>query len=101
MNLVAKEFIACRDDSDGVLVLSRFTGAADELSLALLVNPFFIDAFADTLGDALDMPAHERRRRMSALRASLENATIRDWLESVIDAAESLGMSTEGDAATL
>ena len=101
MNLVAKEFVACRDDGDGVLVLSRFTGAADELGSALLVNPFFIDAFADTLGVALDMPADERRRRMAVLRHCVENATIRDWLEAVIAAAESSRHAAQGDAAAL
>ncbi len=101
MNLVAKEFIACREDGGGVLVLSRFTGAADELGSALLVNPFFIDAFADTLGVALDMPAEERRRRMTALRHDIENATIADWLEAVMNAAESSRQTADGDAAAL
>ena len=101
MNLVAKEFVACRDDSDGVLVLSRFTGAADELESALLVNPFFIDAFADTLGVALDMPPDERRRRMAILRHNVQNATISDWLEAIMNAAEALRPAAQDDAAAL
>jgi trehalose 6-phosphate synthase len=101
MNLVAKEFIACRGDGTGVLVLSRFAGAADELSAALLVNPFFIDAFADALAVALDMPAKERTERMALLRHRVANATIDDWLEAILSAAEATGRGVEGDVATL
>ncbi|MEO7102233.1 MAG: trehalose-6-phosphate synthase [Gemmatimonadaceae bacterium] len=101
MNLVAKEFIACRTTGAGVLVLSRFAGAADELSAALMVNPFFIDAFADTLGVALDMPAEERASRMEQLRNRISNATIEDWLDSILSAAEAAGRALEGDAAVL
>ncbi|MEO7217668.1 MAG: trehalose-6-phosphate synthase [Gemmatimonadaceae bacterium] len=101
MNLVAKEFIACRPDGTGVLVLSRFAGAADELNSALLVNPFFIDAFADTLAVALDMPREERAARMTLLRHRVSNATVEDWLNSILAAADSVGRSVEDDAATL
>src|SRR5665213_2567936 len=101
MNLVAKEFIACRADGTGVLVLSRFAGAAEELSQALLVNPFFIDAFADTLGTALDMPAEERASRMAQLRHKVAHATIEDWLDSILSAAEAAGRTLEADAAAL
>lgn len=89
MNLVAKEFIACRTDGDGVLVLSRFAGAADELDGAVLINPFFIDAFADGIRMALDMPEGERRARMSTMRTRLHGSTIHDWLDGVLDAADS------------
>lgn len=101
MNLVAKEFVACRADGTGVLVLSRFAGAADELNAALLVNPFFIEAFADTLGRALDMPAEERSERMGQLRHRVANATIEDWLSSILAAAGSARGSVPDDAATL
>lgn len=101
MNLVAKEFIACRVDEGGVLVLSRFAGAADELGEALLVNPFFIDAFADTLAIALDMPAEERRLRMVALRERIAKATVEDWLDAVLAAAEATRQGAEGGTATL
>jgi trehalose-6-phosphate synthase len=101
MNLVAKEFIACRGDGTGVLVLSRFAGAAEELNAALLVNPFFIDAFADTLALALDMPAEERRARMTLLRHRVANATIDDWLDAILTAAEETGRYVERDAAPL
>jgi trehalose 6-phosphate synthase len=101
MNLVAKEFIACRTDGKGVLVLSRFAGASDELSAALLVNPFFIDAFADTLAVALDMPRHERVERMAALRDRVANATIVDWLDGILVAAAAADHAAEGGAAAL
>jgi len=87
MNLVAKEFIACQGGEPGVLVLSRFTGAADELEGALLVNPFFTDSFADAIVTALDMPRAERETRMATLREQLRGATIDDWLRSVMRAA--------------
>ncbi|MCC6848166.1 MAG: bifunctional alpha,alpha-trehalose-phosphate synthase (UDP-forming)/trehalose-phosphatase [Deltaproteobacteria bacterium] len=69
MNLVAKEFCAARIDEDGVLVLSEFAGAASELSDAILVNPFDVEAAATAYHRALTMPALERRARMRALRA--------------------------------
>jgi trehalose 6-phosphate synthase len=100
MNLVAKEFIAARTDTKGVLVLSRFAGAAEELGAAILVNPFFIDAFADALAVALDMPQEERTLRMSRLRDQVSRATIDDWLASILSAAEGCGQAAEGDAAT-
>jgi trehalose 6-phosphate synthase len=59
MNLVAKEFVAARSDLRGVLVLSRFTGAAEELSDALQFNPYGIDEFAETLHRALTMPVED------------------------------------------
>lgn len=101
MNLVAKEFIACRQDGNGVLVLSRFAGAAEELGSAVLVNPFFIDAFADALAVALDMPAGERTRRMTQLRQQITNATIDDWLDAILTAAEASRQTANGDAARL
>ena len=71
MNLVAKEFIASRVDDDGVLVLSEFTGAAAQLTEALLVNPYDVDGMAATLYRALTLSREERRRRMQALRATV------------------------------
>jgi trehalose 6-phosphate synthase len=87
MNLVAKEFIASRPDLRGVLVLSRFTGAARELREALDVNPFAVDEFACVLHKALSMPDAEQERRMRALRARVEEHTIYDWAAAVIQAA--------------
>src|SRR5918994_7389625 len=64
MNLVAKEFVAARDDEDGVLLLSALAGAAHELRDALTINPYDVEGFADALALALDMPRAERARRM-------------------------------------
>jgi trehalose 6-phosphate synthase len=87
MNLVAKEFIASRPDLRGVLVLSRFTGAARELREAVDVNPFAVDEFAGVLHQALTMPDGEQERRMRALRQRVEEHTIYDWAAHVIQAA--------------
>ena len=87
MNLVAKEFIASRPDHRGVLVLSRFTGAARDLREAVGVNPFAVDEFAAVLHQALSMPEAEQERRMRSLRARVEEHTIYDWAAAVIQAA--------------
>jgi len=79
MNLVAKEFVASRADGDGVLILSRFTGAARELSSAVLVNPFAVDEGADAIRQALDMPEEERRKRMQKLRGMVAENNIYRW----------------------
>jgi trehalose 6-phosphate synthase len=72
MNLVAKEFVAAQaDDDPGVLVLSKFAGAAHELTEALIVNPFDPDAIADAMHVALTMPLGERRERHAALKAKV------------------------------
>ena len=68
MNLVAKEFVAARDDEDGVLILSTFAGASRELVEALLVNPFDIGETADAIRVALEMSRDERRQRMKLMR---------------------------------
>jgi trehalose-6-phosphate synthase len=87
MNLVAKEFIASRGDEQGVLVLSEFTGAARELNQAILVNPFAIDGFADTLHAALLMPPEEQSGRMRALRDRVASHTVFDWAAALLTAA--------------
>jgi trehalose 6-phosphate synthase len=71
MNLVAKEFVCARGDGRGVLVLSRFAGAAQQLTDAVLVNPHAIDRTAEALAEALRMPAAEQSRRMRRLRANV------------------------------
>lgn len=76
MNLVAKEFVAAQDSDDpGVLILSRFAGAADELTDALIVNPYDPDEIADAMHQALTMPIGERRARHAALRARVFTTT--------------------------
>ena len=79
MNLVAKEYVAAHVDGDGVLVLSEFTGAADELSDALLVNPHDEQALQDTIVRAVEMHRHERRPRMEAMRKAIADADVGDW----------------------
>ena len=84
MNLVAKEFVASQVDELGVLVLSRFTGAAEEIEEAVLINPFNVGGFTAGIRTALEMEPAERRRRMHAMRAKLHRSTIFDWLESIL-----------------
>jgi trehalose 6-phosphate synthase len=87
MNLVAKEFVAARSDNRGVLLLSKFAGAARELSDALQVNPFAPDEFAETLHAALSMGPGEAERRMRALRAQVGGHTVFDWAASILSDA--------------
>jgi trehalose 6-phosphate synthase len=94
MNLVAKEFIASRADERGVLVLSRFTGAARELHEALLVNPFAVDEFGDALHTALSMPADQQERRMRALRSRVQRHTVFDWAAGILREAGGVRAST-------
>jgi len=79
MNLVAKEFVTARGDDRGVLVLSKFTGAARELPDAVLVNPFDVEETADGLFAALTMPAAEQERRMRRMRAQVDDHNIYRW----------------------
>jgi trehalose 6-phosphate synthase len=82
MNLVAKEYVAAQDPDDpGVLVLSRFAGAARELRAAVMVNPFDVDAMAEGLHQALTMPLDERRSRHAAMMETLRSNTIASWRE--------------------
>ena len=90
MNLVAKEFVAARDDEDGVLVLSELAGAAQELGEALIINPYDIDAFADALGRAVDMSRDERRVRMRAMRRIVAGRNVFGWASDILEGLESL-----------
>ncbi|MHB8771330.1 MAG: alpha,alpha-trehalose-phosphate synthase (UDP-forming) [Syntrophales bacterium] len=88
MNLVAKEYIASRDDERGVLVLSQFTGAAHELHEALIVNPYHIEQTAEALFQALTMPDFEQRERMHSLRSLVRDFNVYRWAgRMLIDAA--------------
>lgn len=87
MNLVAKEFISARDDERGSLILSRFTGAARELSDAVQVNPFDIDGIADAYFTALNMPEEEQTRRMRRMRAHVEDHNIYRWAGTLLSQA--------------
>ncbi|MFQ6549955.1 trehalose-6-phosphate synthase [Aestuariibius sp. 2305UL40-4] len=87
MNLVAKEFVAAQDAGDpGVLILSRFAGAAEQLSEALIVNPFDMAEMADAIRRALAMPQTERRQRHEALASSVFSENIGHWTQTYLDA---------------
>jgi len=79
MNLVSKEFVAARDDQQGVLILSRFAGAAREMTEALIVNPYHVEETADALHRAATMPAAEQRARMASLRSTVREFNVFRW----------------------
>jgi trehalose 6-phosphate synthase len=86
MNLVAKEYVATRVDHDGVLILSEFAGASDELRQALLVNPHDIDGLKSAMLHAIRMPQRERMRRMRALRRRVISHDVQRWSANFLDA---------------
>lgn len=88
MNLVAKEFVAARDDEDGVLVLSTFAGASRELLEALIVNPYDVRAMGEAIHTGLSMPAEQRRERMRLMREMVGEHNIYYWAgRMLLDAA--------------
>ncbi|WP_396265376.1 trehalose-6-phosphate synthase [Gordonia bronchialis] len=86
MNLVAKEYVACRSDLGGALVLSEFTGAAAELKSAYQANPYDLDGVKDAIAAAVDQTPHEGRRRMRALRRQVLTHDVAKWAESFLGA---------------
>jgi trehalose 6-phosphate synthase len=87
MNLVAKEYVASQDGEDpGVLVLSRFAGAARELDAAIIVNPFDFDAVAAAIAQGLAMPLDERKERWNAMMRVLREYTLNRWRDEFLDA---------------
>ncbi len=88
MNLVAKEFLASRNDGDGVLVLSEFAGAAWELPEALRMNPYDIEGSADAFYRALTMPSEERRARLAPLRSRVQAFDVHRWVASFLGQLE-------------
>jgi trehalose 6-phosphate synthase len=86
MNLVAKEYIACRVDGTGVLVLSEFAGAAEQLDRAILVNPYDVDGLALTLERAVELSAEEQRERMRSLRRTVTRWDVYTWAEQCLEA---------------
>jgi trehalose 6-phosphate synthase len=84
MNLVAKEFVAARQDEDGVLVLSQFTGASRELRDAIPVNPYDIEQLAEAIRRALEMPPEERRARMQRMRRTVKEHNVYRWAADLI-----------------
>jgi alpha,alpha-trehalose-phosphate synthase [UDP-forming] len=95
MNLVAKEFVACRNDENGALVLSEFTGASDELIGALLVNPHDIDGMKDAIMHAVTMPSQETRRRMRSMRRRVFENDVTHWAATFLDALKQAPGSAE------
>ena len=86
MNLVAKEYVACRSDLGGALVLSEFTGAAAELRQAYLANPHHLEGVKDAIEAALNQTPEEGRRRMRALRRQVLAHDVDRWARSFLDA---------------
>jgi trehalose 6-phosphate synthase len=86
MNLVAKEYVACRVDGSGTLVLSEFAGAALELTRALLVNPYDLGALADAMAQAITMPDQEMHARMRALRRQVMSHDVHEWAKRALEA---------------
>jgi len=85
MNLVCKEFIAAKNDLNGVLLLSQFTGAARELNEAIYVNPYDRENFAKALKDAIELPQHEKEKRMRKLRSVVRENNIYKWAGKFLD----------------
>ncbi|MCG5051934.1 MAG: bifunctional alpha,alpha-trehalose-phosphate synthase (UDP-forming)/trehalose-phosphatase [Myxococcales bacterium] len=84
MNLVAKEFVAARDDEDGVLVLSEFAGASSDLPEALSINPYDVEGTAEVLYRALTMPKDDRHTRMVGLRKRVLGASVQAWADRFV-----------------
>ena len=94
MNLVAKEFVVAREDDGGVLILSRFTGAARELRDALIVNPYDTDEVAQALHDALVMEPNEKALRMARLRRQVRENNVYRWAGSLIEELAAVRIET-------
>jgi trehalose 6-phosphate synthase len=84
MNLVAKEYVACRYENDGALVLSEFAGASDELRQAWLVNPYDINGMKAALMEAWNAPARDLTRRMKAMRKTIIQHDVAAWADSFL-----------------
>jgi len=97
MNLVAKEFVATRQDERGVLILSCFTGAARELRDALQVNPYDIDQTAEAIRTALEMNAEEKQQRMQRMRKTIREQNVYRWAASLIGEVCDVRLESAGD----
>ena len=100
MNLVAKEYVASRQDDDGVLVLSKFTGAATEMLDALIVNPYDIEAVSEAIHQGLDMDPAERSARMKRMRQQVMEHNIYRWAASILSDLRELRLETPAPAVT-
>jgi len=94
MNLVAKEYAASHIDGDGVLVLSEFAGAADELTDAVLVNPHDDRALQQAIVTAVEMHRHERRSRMAGLRDQIHKSDVQGWADRFLSQLAAAGSRT-------
>ncbi len=84
MNLVAKEYVASKKDFSGTLILSRFTGAAKELTDSILINPYSIEEFSDAIKTAIEMPAEEKKKRMENMRKIVSENNVYRWAGNII-----------------
>ena len=100
MNLVAKEFVSVREDEDGALILSRFTGASRELREALLVNPYDVDQVAEAIRLAITMPSDERRRRMARMRHIVKEHNIYRWAGMLLSELARIPVKSPGARAS-
>ncbi len=96
MNLVAKEYVACRTDGTGVLILSEMAGAASELPEALLINPNSMEEIADAIKQALEMPVEEQKSRLDAMQRRLKRYDVVRWAQ---DFLQSLSKVADPDTA--
>jgi len=97
MNLVAKEFIASRDDNKGVLILSQFTGASRELQDAIIVNPYSIEEMAEAILFALNMNTKEKYERMFRMRSILKERNVYRWAANIITTLSRLRITINVD----
>jgi glycosyl transferase family 20 len=96
MNLVAKEYVVARKDEQGVLILSRFTGASHELADALMVNPYDTDELAQAIHTALSMPPDERQARMQRMRAVVQENNVYRWAGDLIGELAAIRLAPAG-----
>lgn len=90
MNLVAKEYVVSNSGENGILILSEYAGAADELNEAVIVNPFDIDQTAESILKAIQMPSEEKKKRMMSMKEKIRMNDIKVWGDSFIDRLLSL-----------
>ncbi len=100
MNLVAKEYVAAQDPEDpGVLILSRFAGAAEQMGEALLVNPFSREELSDAIKRALTMPLEERIRKWKALMRVVRDTDVAVWRDAYVRDLKAVKIEGQADAA--
>ena len=90
MNLVAKEYVASKDDLSGALILSKFTGAARELVGAVMINPYSIEEFADAIRTAAELGPEEKKKRMEGMRNTVIENNVYRWAANIINELTSL-----------